>query len=211
MRRLLSGAAVLAFVAMGAVTGGVASAADNHTSTATPRVSSSVVVNEVSTRGPNGVTDEFVEIRNASTRVVDLSGYTIRIYNAQNTVVDTVLLPAGMVLQPKGNAGQYAVLTGPNFSGTVADQSNVLPFNLTNAEGIPDNGGVAIFTPNGAKIDGVAFSATAMTPREGQAAQPETVVTEQLGASSARDILSTDTDNNRADFTLHVRTPGADN
>ncbi|MGW3965122.1 lamin tail domain-containing protein [Amycolatopsis sp. NPDC005003] len=205
MRRLLAGSAILTAVA-GLCAGGVAAATE-----AQPAVSSSVVINEVSTRGPNGATDEFIEIRNISSRAQDLTGYTIRVYGPGNAVLDTITLPAGMVLQPKGNPGQFVVLTGQNFSGTVSDQTNVVPFFLAGAEGIPANGGVAVFSQTGTKVDGVAFNAAASTPREGQAALPETAATEQLAAASARDILSTDTDNNRLDFSLHQRTPGMEN
>ncbi|MEU5261159.1 lamin tail domain-containing protein [Amycolatopsis sp. NPDC021455] len=205
MRRILAGSAILTALA-GLAAGGVAVATE-----AQPAVSSSVVVNEVSTRGPNGATDEFIEIRNVSNRAQDLTGYTIRVFGPGNAVLDTITLPAGMVLQPKGNPGQFVVLTGQNFSGTVSDQTNVVPFFLAGGEGIPSNGGVAVFSQTGMKVDGVAFNAAASTPREGQAALPETAATEQLAASSARDILSTDTDNNRLDFSLHQRTPGMEN
>lgn len=211
MRRIFGASAVLAIAAMGSVAGAATAAAgqtDTKGAEAQPMVSSSVVVNEVSTRGVNGPLDEFIELRNASTRTVDLSGYTLRIYNASNNVVDTIQLPAGMVLQPKGNPGQFVVLTGQNFSGTISDQTNTLPIFLNGAEGIPTNGGVAIHNQVGSKLDGVAFSASAVAAKEGQPALPETVVTEQLSASNARDIVSTDTDNNRVDFSLHQRTPG---
>ncbi|MBE1495087.1 hypothetical protein H4696_002187 [Amycolatopsis lexingtonensis] len=205
MRRLLAGSAILTALA-GLAAGGVAAATEEQ-----PAVSSSVVINEVSTRGPNGATDEFIEIRNVSNRSQDLTGYTIRVYGPSNAVLDTITLPAGMVLQPKGNPGQFMVLTGQNFSGTISDQTNVVPFFLAGPEGIPTNGGIAVFSQTGTKVDGVAFNAAAATPREGQAALPETAATEQLAAASARDILSTDTDNNRVDFSLHQRTPGMEN
>ncbi|SDZ20557.1 Lamin Tail Domain [Amycolatopsis xylanica] len=209
MRRFLSGSAAFAMLAIGVATAGVANAQDNSTSTeATPLVSSTVVINEVSTRGPNGQLDEFIEIRNVANRPINLSGHQIRIYSA-NSQVGVISVPAGTVLQPRGNVGQFLVLTGQDFSGTIADESNVLPMFLVGAEGIPSNGGVAIFNGTGAKLDGVAFSLTVPAAREGQPAVPETVVTEQLEAANARDILSTDTDSNRVDFALHVRTPGA--
>ncbi|QWF83498.1 lamin tail domain-containing protein [Amycolatopsis sp. CA-230715] len=210
MRRIFGASAVLAIVAMGSVAG-AASAADQTGSKGPevqPMVSSSVVVNEVSTRGVNGPLDEFIELRNVSNRTVDLTGYTIRVYSSSNTVLDTIQLPAGMVLQPKGNAGQFVVLTGQNFSGTISDQTNTLPFYLNGVEGIPSNGGVAIHNQVGSKLDGVAFSAGVTAAKEGQPALPETAITEQLSASNARDIVSTDTDSNRVDFSLHVRTPG---
>ncbi|MFD8495718.1 lamin tail domain-containing protein [Amycolatopsis sp. NPDC059657] len=209
MRRFLSGSAAFAMLAIGVATAGVANAQGDDTSTeAQPMVSSTVVVNEVSTRGPNGQLDEFIEIRNVANRPVNLSGYQIRIYSA-NSQVGVISVPAGTVLQPKGNTGQFLVLTGQDFSGTISDEANVLPMFLQGVEGLPSNGGVAIFNQTGAKLDGVAFSTTVPAAREGQPALPETAVTEQIEAANARDILSTDTDNNRVDFALHARTPGA--
>ncbi|MFJ8913066.1 lamin tail domain-containing protein [Amycolatopsis sp. NPDC102389] len=208
MRRILGASAVFAMLALG-MAGGVANAAGEGQETeAAPAVSSSVVVNEVSTRGLNGNLDEFIELRNVSNQPQDVSGYTIRIYSPSNVVTDTIVLPAGTILQPKGNAGQYAVLVGQNFSGTIVDQTYVIPFTLTGVEGIPTLGGVALQNISGAKIDGVAFSNAVVTPREGQAAVPENALTDQLNAANTRNILSTDTDNNRQDFSLQMRTPG---
>ncbi|WP_236809183.1 lamin tail domain-containing protein [Amycolatopsis albispora] len=58
--------------------------------------------------------DEFIEVRNISNNPVDLTGYTVRVYGPQNALVDTITLPAGIVLSPKGNAGQFLVLTSQN-------------------------------------------------------------------------------------------------
>ncbi|WP_026359966.1 lamin tail domain-containing protein [Amycolatopsis nigrescens] len=207
MRKILS-SVVIGFAMLAAV--GTASAAQDE-SAADVQISSSVVINEVTTVGPNGALDEAIEIRNISSQPVDISGYLIGIFNQANAVVDTITVPQGVVLAPKGNVGQFLVLTGQNFSGTVADQTNVLPFVMAGLEGIPSRGGVAIFNMNNSKIDGVAFSATAVTPREGVAAQAETVLTQPLGAANARDLLSTDRDHNQLDFSLHQRTLGAVN
>ena len=204
MRRILTAAAALGMLV--AAGGGVASAADEPTDI-TPAASASVVVNEVSVRGPNGMLDEFIEIRNISNNPVELTDYQIKVYDQRNVLVNTVIVPEGIVLQPRGNLGQFLLLTSQNFSGTIQDETYVLPI-VTTGEGIPNQGGVAIFNPSGAKIDGVAFSNVVTSAREGAPALPETVSTEPLGASSARDILSTDTDNNRTDFSLHQRTPG---
>ncbi|WP_181776796.1 lamin tail domain-containing protein [Amycolatopsis pittospori] len=208
MRRILGASAVFAMLAMG-MAGGVANAAGESEGTeAAPLASSTVVVNEVSTRGVNGLLDEYIELRNVSSQQQDVSGHVIRIYSPSNVVVDTIVLPAGTILQPKGNAGQFAVLIGQNFSGTIADQTYVIPFTLTSVEGIPTLGGLSVQNLAGAKIDGVAFSNSVMTPREGQAATPESNVTDQLNAANTRNILSTDTDNNRQDFSLQLRSPG---
>jgi Lamin Tail Domain len=212
MRRLLNGAVALAVAALAVTAASVPSAFAASDGPVTPKVSQTVVVNEVATNGPNGQLDEFVELRNISTNMVDLSHWQVRIYNAANQVVNTIEIPEGIVLAPKGNVGQFLVLTGPNFQGTVADATNVLPLAVSNSTvGIPDNGGFALFNPSGVKVDGVSFSQSATTPREGTAAFPQSAATAELSASSARDILSTDTDNNRVDFSLHQRTPGAMN
>ncbi|QUQ66574.1 lamin tail domain-containing protein [Kutzneria sp. CA-103260] len=212
MRRLLNGAAALVIAGLAVTAAGVPSATAATNTPATPKVSQTVVVNEVATVGPNGPLDEFVEVRNVNNSPMDLSGWQLRVYNAANRTVATIVVPAGIVLSPRDNIGQFLVLTGPTFGGTVADPTNVLPLAVPGTTvGIPDNGGVAMFNPSGIKTDGVSFSTTAITPREGTPATPQSQATAVLGASSARDILSTDTDNNRQDFSLHQRTPGAMN
>ncbi|MEU5691870.1 lamin tail domain-containing protein [Actinosynnema sp. NPDC020468] len=208
MRRLLSSAATIAILATIMATAPSANAAPNSPDKDQPLASTSVVVNELSTRGPNGPLDEFIEVRNVSNNPVDLTGYSVRVYNGQNALIGTIALPAGLVLQPKDNVGQFLVLTAANFSGTVQDASNVLPYVLNSVEGIPTTGGVAVFGPTGARIDGVAYSLVVNAAREGQPALPETRADAQLAAATARDIVSTDTDNNRVDFSLHARTPG---
>lgn len=206
MRRLLSGSALaLALLSLPVIAGAASAGQPDEVQ---PLASATVVVNEISTRGPNGTLDEFIEIRNISNNPVDLTGYTMRVFGPQNALVDTITLPAGIVLSPKGNSGQFLVLTSQNFSGTIEDETNVVPFLLAGPEGIPVNGGVAVVSPTGTRVDGIAFSASVTAAKEGQPALPETQVTEQLAASSSRDIVSTDTDNNRQDFSLHQRTPG---
>jgi hypothetical protein len=203
MRRLLIGAAVLAFAASPMAVG--SATADEIV----PAASSTVVVNEVSTRGPASSLDEFVELRNISNLPQDISGWQIRIYGPTNMLVDTVIVPEGTVLQPRGNLGQFLVLQGTNMTASIEDSTNVLLYTPSTQEGVPSNGGVALFNPFNTKIDGVSFSVQATTPREGTPALQQTSATDALEASSARDILSTDTDNNRVDFALHRRTPGA--
>ncbi|OXM54559.1 lamin tail domain-containing protein [Amycolatopsis alba] len=208
MRRILGASAVFAMLAMG-MAGGVANAAGETEGTeVAPLVSSTVLINEVSTRGVNGQLDEVVELRNVSSQPQDISGYTIRIYSSANIQTDTIVLPAGTVLQPKGTAGQYAVLVGPNFSGAIADQTYVIPFTLSGVDGIQTTGGLSLHNLAATKLDGVAFSNAVLTPREGQAAIPETATTDLLNASNTRNILSTDTDNNRQDFSLQLRSAG---
>jgi hypothetical protein len=163
------------------------------------------VVNEVATRGPAGTMDQFIEIANPSrTTAVDLSGWQLRIYNSSNTLLQVVILPEGTVLQPFGSVADEGlfVLSSTGFTGGPVNQPGAIVVD------IPDTGGVALFNPGGAKIDGVAFSPAATTPLEGTPATPQTVALDFLAPSSGRSIISQDTNNNAFDFKLMVRSPG---
>ncbi|WP_018686920.1 lamin tail domain-containing protein [Actinokineospora enzanensis] len=206
MRRILTTATVLAAVAAAVTTASHASASPEQ-APGQEMAAGPILVNEVASRGPNGSLDEFIEIRNVSNAPVDVSNYVVRVYTATNVVVAPISL-VGIELAPRGNEGDLLTLTGAYFSGTIAS-GQTLPYMLPNVEGIPDNGGVAIYTLAGAKVDGIAFSNSVPAAREGSPAQSLLSVPDQLAPASARDILSTDTDNNRNDFTRHVRTPGA--
>ncbi|MEV0681441.1 lamin tail domain-containing protein [Actinosynnema sp. NPDC050436] len=211
MRRFLSSAAILAVLTATATTGGIALAAPDSDGVA-PMVSSSLVVNEVATRGPSGQLDEFIEVLNVSNQYIDLANFEVRVYSPSNVLLAAIDFLPGMVLEPRGNAGSVVVLTGTQFSGTVDVGALVQPISLT-GQGIPDTGGVGVFTQAGVRVDGVAFSVPVTATREGTATRPQTIVPPGidplLAVSSARDVISTDTDNNQRDFSLHVRTPGA--
>ncbi|ALG10200.1 lamin tail domain-containing protein [Kibdelosporangium phytohabitans] len=203
MRRFLLGAAMAAVAVTPAIAG--AATADEPAVTA----SSTVVVNEVSTRGPANALDEFIELRNITSQPQDISGWQIRIYGPNNFVVDTITVFEGTVLSPRDNLGQFLVVQGTNLTAPITDNTNVQLYTPSSTVGVPSNGGVAIFNQSGVKVDGISFANPVTTPREGQPAVQQTPAMDQLEPSSARDILSTDTDNNRVDFTLHKRTPGA--
>jgi uncharacterized protein len=48
--------------------------------------SSTIVISEFRTRGPNGGNDEFIELRNRSAAPVDIGGYRVNGSNASGTV-----------------------------------------------------------------------------------------------------------------------------
>ncbi|TWP47282.1 lamin tail domain-containing protein [Lentzea tibetensis] len=209
MRRLVIGGIALGMSALAALSG--SASADEPD--VTQQAISNVVINEVSAIGPNGELDEAIEIRNMTGDQLSLEGYVVRLYSSTNQVLQTIPL-SGVTLEPRDNDGDILVLTGVNFSSTVAPGAQVQPIAFQGTVGIPVNGGVAIFgsaAPTAVKQDGIAMSAGAVTPKEGTQAAPENITTAQLEASNARNILSTDTNNNRVDFTLHHRTFGARN
>ncbi|GGU41754.1 lamin tail domain-containing protein [Lentzea flava] len=210
MRRLLGGAASLAFASMIAFSG-LATAADEPEAPEVMQLPS-VLINEVSTMGPNGPLDEAIEIVNLSSEQVQLTNWVVKIYNQRNEVIQTIPLTdvtgQPLTLAPANNVGSTLVLTGAEFSGTTSTP-NVLPVRFLGDEGIPTLGGVAIFgsmAPTAFKIDGVAFSAPVTAAKEGVHAQPENQRTAQLAGSNTRNLLNQDTNNNQRDFSLQERT-----
>jgi hypothetical protein len=210
MRRLLSGAAALVIASTIAFTG-FASAAEEPDAPEVMQLPA-VLINEVSTMGPNGALDEAIEIINTTPQQIDLVNWVLKIYNQRNEVIQTIplvdLAGESIVLQPANNVGSSLVLTGAEFSGTVTTP-NVLPVRFMGEEGIPVHGGVAIFgtaAPNAFKIDGVAFSSAVVAAKEGVHAQPENQRTAQLAGSNTRNLLNQDTNNNQRDFSLQERT-----
>ncbi|QFZ18138.1 lamin tail domain-containing protein [Saccharothrix syringae] len=204
MRATLTG--VVALAAVTTATTGLARAGE-AAAVGLP-ASSSLVVNEVMTRGPFGSTDEFVEIRNVSPRPVELDRFEIRLYLA-NGMYWGFSFPVGTAaLEPYGRQGDVLVLTGSAFSGTVPPEVQVL--SLSPQVDIPDLGGVAVYTEAGVKVDAVGFSfAVPPAGREGTPASPPPGGPALF--SSGRDAVSTDTDRNRTDFSLRDPTPGTPN
>jgi len=210
MRRLLGGAAALA-IASTIAFAGLATAAEEPEAPEVMQLPA-VLINEVSTMGPNGPLDEAIEIINTTNEQIDLNNWVIRIYNQRNEVIQTIPLTdvtgESIVLAPVNNVGSSLVLTGAEFSGTVTSP-NVLPVRFMGADGIPVHGGVAIFgstAPTAFKVDGVAFSAAVSAAKEGVHAQPENQRTAQLNGSNTRNLLNQDTNNNQRDFSLQERT-----
>jgi hypothetical protein len=208
MRKALAGVGFAALVAMSLI-GGASASAQPDTDGPGILIAGQPVLSEVATRGPAGAQDEFVEIMNPSqTQAVDLSGWQVRIYGANNNLLQIVPIPAGTVLQAFGSAGleeSFWVLGGASFTGGFVDQPNAISID------IPDNGGVALFNPGGAKVDGFAMSPLVFNAVEGVAQVALSLTLDQLAPAFARNLLGTDTNNNRVDFTLHVRTPNQPN
>lgn len=175
-----------------------------------PLISRTVVINEVHTGGPNGPHDEFLELRNVSTSYQDLSGMVLRFYDplCRPTTVIPLVDPAGesWVLPP----GQTMLVTGIEFLGTPSTPF-VLPAAGIGPEGLltARAGGAALLRET-TRIDAVAWKtqfppgvpACQLEGRPALAPPPDLT-----GASITRDILGTDTDDNRTDFHIDIATP----
>ena len=111
-------------------------------------VSSTIVISEFRTRGPNGGNDEFIELYNLSNSPVDIGGWKIRGSSGTGGTGHRVTIASGVTLQ----AGCHYLLTNSAYSGPV-------PGNQSYSSGISDNGGVALTRPDGAIVDQVGLSA----------------------------------------------------
>jgi hypothetical protein len=175
-----------------------------------PLVSRTMVINEVHTGGANGPHDEFLELRNVSTSYQDMTGMVMRFYDSSCRV--TMVVP---LVDPSGESwvippGQTLLVTGREFSGTTTTPF-VLPAAGIGPEGLltARAGGAALLRET-TRIDAVAW--WAQSPPGVPACQLEgrpalAPPPELIGASITRDILGTDTDDNRCDFHIDIASP----
>jgi hypothetical protein len=159
-------------------------------------------VNEFSTGVTGAATNEFVEIYNAGTGAVDVSGYKV-VYRSATGTSDTTL--AALPTDTSLAAGAFYLLGGSGYAGAAAgDQSFGTAIAAT-------GGSLGVRTSTGTLVDAVAYGTAANGLGEGQpAAAPPT--TAAPGSSGIRLPDGRDTDANVADFaaTAHP-TPRAAN
>ncbi|MBI1298243.1 ExeM/NucH family extracellular endonuclease [bacterium] len=117
--------------------------------------SSDIVISEFRVRGPNGGSDEFIELHNLSSEPVDISGWLVRGSNGTGGVSTRATIPAGTVLNP----GCYYLLTNSASSG--GPYSGSVSGDQTYATGVTDDGGIALTLPDTTIIDQVGISAGA--------------------------------------------------
>ncbi|HKF43583.1 MAG TPA: lamin tail domain-containing protein [Thermoanaerobaculia bacterium] len=161
-------------------------------------ISGTVVISEFRVRGPNGGSDEFVELYNLSGASVDISGWKMKGSNNAGTTSTRATVPASTSLGP----GCHFLFTNSSTSG--GPYSGTVTGNVTYGTGITDDGGIAITTAADVIVDQVGMS-TGSAFKEG-------TVLASLGSSNLNRGYerkpggsagsSTDTDNNSSDFQL---------
>ena len=160
---------------------------------------SSLKVNEVSTSGPGGATDEYVELYNPCANSVALSGARVTYRSAAGTADTTPLVV--FTTQSIASYG-YLLIANSGYAAT----ADVKPF-ASGATGLADaGGGVALEDASSTRVDSVGWGTATNAFVESTA----------VGApgdtkSAARTPNGTDTNDNAADFKLATRTPGAAN
>ena len=152
-----------------------------------------VVISEIQLRGPEGGNDEFVELTNASSEIVDISGYALEgCAAASGSPSSRASVPDDTTLGP----GDSFLFTNDNASGGYSgevqgDQSYGL--------GIADTGGARLVDETGAPVEGVASSDGEDECREGEGLDfPATDGDEN--AFERADNGTRDTGDNAADF-----------
>jgi hypothetical protein len=90
-----------------------------------PQVSTTIVISEFRTRGPNGGNDEFIELYNKSSGSIDIGDWEIWGSNSGGTTSHRATIPTGTTL---GSGCRYLLTdshtTGGPYSGsTTGDQT----------------------------------------------------------------------------------------
>jgi predicted extracellular nuclease len=157
-----------------------------------------VVISEFRTRGPNGGSDEFVELYNATGATVPIGGWQIRGSNSAGTTSTRATITAGTTL----GAGCHYLVTnsstsGGPYSGTVAGDQ-------TYATGITDDGGIGLTLSDGTTVVDQAGMSAGSAYKEGTTL---TALTTNVDRGYERKPGGTsgsgqDTDDNSADFAL---------
>ena len=170
------------------------------TVTAAPTGVGKLVISELRFRGPSGASDEFIELFNAGTAPLNISGYTVDGNTNNSTAWATrATVPANTTLQPK----QFYLLTNSSASGYSFPG---VTGNLTYTTGFTDNRAVRVKDTNSTVLDLVGF-ATAGTSSaalcEGTCLADASTSNPAGQASFKRKVVNgtlQDTDNNAADF-----------
>ncbi|MBB5857564.1 lamin tail domain-containing protein [Amycolatopsis umgeniensis] len=135
---------------------------------------SSVKIHEV-LGGPAG----YIDLRNTTTTTLDIGGWSVQACTGGAVPVELATVPAGSEIA----AGDHFLITGQGFGGTV--QQLVVEAIVGDGEMLLDR--------RGARVDSIGWAPSSPC-RENQAASA------CPGLAQARDAVSRDTDNNKADF-----------
>jgi hypothetical protein len=155
-----------------------------------------IVISEFRFRGPNGGNDEFIELYNPTSLVVDISGWLIRGSNNAGSTSTRATIPVATTLQP----GQYYLVVNNSAAGYSGSVAGNLPYTT----GITDDGGVAITLADtttiidavGLSVGSAYLEGTDLTPLVSNTNQS---YEREIGGSSGSCI---DSNNNSSDFQL---------
>lgn len=153
---------------------------------------SSLVFNQIRTRGPNGSADEFFELRNLSQYGVDPSKLSI-VFSDDRGVTRQISLFYGYSQTIKPGCAVLFVNGGPGGYGERVRADGLFTGDLA------DGGGMALLDAGGRIVDAVGFSGGSAF-REGNPVEP--VQPDNIDRSYIRN--GPDTDDNRTNFRILV-------
>ena len=131
--------------------GNTASTSSDKSVDYAPTTSSSVVISEFRTRGPDGGDDEFIELYNPTTSAVDISGWKINASNSSGGTSTRATIPASTILR----SGQYYLIANSSSGGY---SNTSVTADLTYGTGISNDGGIALLKPDNTIVDQVGMS-----------------------------------------------------
>ena len=105
-------------------------------STASAVPSTTILISEFRTRGPNGPNDEFIEIHNKGTTTVNVGGWQLRVSDDAGGTASIATIASGITI-PAGRFYLFANKGSQGYSGSVVP-------NATYTTAVPDDGGIAI-------------------------------------------------------------------
>lgn len=175
-------------------------------------MSQGLVVNEVDYDQPSIDSAEFIELYNAGSAPVNLSNYTVVLFNgnsASNALYDSIALPATTL-----NPGSFFVICSSSGKVPLCDlartaATNMIQNGAPDAIGIRDNNTLGL-------IDVVSYEGDCIAPYvEGTGVlDADTLQSDSIGGrylSISRFPDGNDSNNNAADFTRVCATPGTAN
>ncbi|HEX4476265.1 MAG TPA: lamin tail domain-containing protein, partial [Polyangiaceae bacterium] len=112
--------------------------------------SSTIVISEFRTRGPNGMNDEFIELHNKSSAAVNIAGWQVMLSNDLGQTTLAATIGSGVTI-PAARFYLLANKAAQGYSGSVAPDA-------TYTSPIADDGGIALFDENSAIVDQVGMS-----------------------------------------------------
>ncbi|MFI7601706.1 hypothetical protein [Actinoplanes sp. NPDC049681] len=163
-----------------------------------PAPASTMVISQVSTQGPGGVTDEFVEIHNLGEESMDISNFSVWSCTNAGQQVLLATVPQGTVLsgsEDQQEIGQFYLLAAQGYE-RITPPDQTYNGNIARTGGVLLRGAPRTGSPTGARIDSVGFSSA--NPCTETAAAPAQSI--DFTDQAALRVNDRDTNNNAFDF-----------
>jgi len=210
VRRIAAGAA-LSFLALGLsglATSPTSAAPDGPKLVPPAPPATSVQLSQVSTQGPGGVADEFVELQNVQEMALDISSYTLWGCTQTGQQILLATIPQGTILQgttvdPNVETGRYYLAANANGYSRTTPPDQLYTGDIQRLGGVLVRGVPTASNPQGAKIDAVGFSPA--NPCTETAPAPAQTMATPGGGSADQSVVrfgAIDTNINAFDFTL---------